>query len=207
VSDWAALTKVCDVSRETIDRLDAFLGLLRSWNKRINLVSPSSLDDAVGRHFADAAQLWRLKPADARVWLDLGSGAGFPGLVIAAVGSELDRQLRVRLVESDLRKAAFLRSAAQAMELDVAVLDVRIEDLEAQGADVVSARALAPLPTLLGYAEKHRAPRGIALFQKGRTVHKEIEAAARQWDFELRVHPSLTESEASILEIGAVKRV
>jgi 16S rRNA (guanine527-N7)-methyltransferase len=207
VNDWAALTEVCSVSRETLERLDVYLRLLQRWNRRINLVSPASLGDAVRRHFADAAQLWRLKPADARVWLDLGSGAGFPGLVVAALGSELDRALRVRLVESDLRKAAFLRSAAQAMDLDVAVLDVRIEALEAQAADVVSARALAPLPTLLGFAEKHRSPGGIALFQKGRTVHKEIEAAARQWHIELRIHPSLTESEASILEIGAVKRV
>jgi 16S rRNA (guanine527-N7)-methyltransferase len=196
-----------DVSRETMARLGSHLALLERWNPRINLVSRSTLADAWSRHFADSAQLWRLRPPDARLWLDLGSGAGFPGLVIAALAAEASPGLHVRLVESDQRKAAFLREAARAAGLSVEVLDARIESLPPQGADVVSARALAPLAGLLPMLEKHRRPGGIGLFPKGGAVHKEIADASGHWRFDHKIYASLIEQKAAIVEIGAIDRV
>jgi 16S rRNA (guanine527-N7)-methyltransferase len=196
-----------DVSRETLDRLVAHHALLRDWNRRINLVSDASLAEAWGRHFADSAQLWSHLPPSARHWLDLGAGAGFPGLVIAALAAERRPVLEVSLVESDQRKAAFLEAAARATGLTVTVLPARAEALAPQRADVVSARALAPLADLLALAEKHRRPEGICLFPKGATVHKEIADARARWHFDLRMHPSRTDSRAAIVEIGAMRRV
>ena len=138
-----------DVSRETMARLEIHLALLTRWNPKINLVSRASLEHVWDRHFADSAQLWRLRPPSARLWLDLGSGAGFPGLVIAAFAADQAPELDVHLVESDQRKAAFLETVVRTAELRATVLAERVETLAAASADVVSARALAPLGTLL----------------------------------------------------------
>lgn len=202
----AEVAAIADVSRETIERLTVHHRLLAQWNPRINLVSRATLSDAWRRHFADSAQLWRHAPPGARTWLDLGSGAGFPGLVIAALAAEHAPDLRVRLVESDQRKATFLRTVIHAAALPAAVEDARIEALPPQHADVVSARALAPLATLLDHAEKHRAGTGICLFPKGETVHNELAEARRSWRFEAVLHPSLTDPRAAIVEIGALYR-
>jgi 16S rRNA (guanine527-N7)-methyltransferase len=206
IATGEAFRRAFDVSRETMTRLEAHRGLLEAWNRRINLVSRASLDDVWHRHFADSAQLWGLRPAGARHWLDLGAGAGFPGLVIAALAAEQMPGLRVTLVESDQRKAVFLRAAAQAADLAVTVLAERAERLPGQLADVVSARAVAPLSQLLALAEKHLAPQGICLFPKGGTVHKEIADARARWRFDHRMHPSRTDSRAAIVEIGAMSR-
>jgi 16S rRNA (guanine527-N7)-methyltransferase len=194
-----------DVSRETINRLTALHDITLRWNERINLVSRNSAGALWERHIADSAQLWALRPLAARTWADLGSGAGFPGLVIAAMADP--GAMQVTLIESDSRKAVFLAEASRAMGLSVRVKDQRIEALEPLGADVLSARALAPLDQLLGYTEKHRSPTGMGLFPKGGTVHKEIETAARTWRFERRLHDSITQPGAAIVEIGAVSRV
>ena len=196
-----------DVSRETMGRLESYLRLLEKWSPRINLVARSTLGEAWPRHFADSAQLWALRPAGTRAWLDLGAGAGFPGLVIAVIAAEAEPGLQVRLVESDQRKAAFLRAVIQATAVRATVLDCRIESLAPQEVDVVSARALAPLADLLPMVEKHRQPGGIGLFPKGGTVHKEIADASAHWRFEHKIHPSLTEQKAAIVEIGAIDRV
>lgn len=196
-----------DVSRETMERLQTHLALLEKWNPRINLVARGTLADAWSRHFADSAQLWRLRLPAAQRWLDLGSGAGFPGLVIAALAAEDAPGLEVRLVESDQRKAAFLREVARAAGLRAIVLDQRIENLPAQEADIVSARALAPLSELLPMLEKHRASGGIGLFPKGGTVHKELSDANEHWRFEHNIYASLIEQKAAIVEIGAIDRV
>jgi 16S rRNA (guanine527-N7)-methyltransferase len=195
-----------DVSRETMRRLEAIEGLLRRWNARINLVSEASMGEVWHRHFADSAQLWSLRPPGGRHWLDLGAGAGFPGLVIAAIAAEAEPELTMGLVESDARKAAFLDAAAVAAGLKVMVHRDRIEHLPAQSADVVSARALAPLDVLLAHAKKHLGTGGIGLFPKGRTVHKEITDAAARWRFDHRIHPSRTDPDAAIVEIGAIAR-
>ena len=200
----AAVSAVVDVSRETIERMAIHHRLLEQWNPRINLVSRTSLAEAWHRHFADSAQLWRFRPPDARRWLDLGSGAGFPGLVIAAIAAERAPGLHIRLVESDQRKAVFLRAVIHAANLSATVHDMRVEALPPLAADVVSARALARLPTLLGFAQKHRAAAGICLFPKGETVHNEIAEARRDWRFDAVLHPSLTDPRAAIVEIGAL---
>ena len=187
-------------------RLERHLALLEQWNPRINLVSRASLAHAWTRHFADSAQLWRLRPPGARVWVDLGSGAGFPGLVVAAMAADSE-PLEVHLVESDQRKAAFLATVARETGVRATVHAERAEAMPALGADVVSARALAPLDTLLGLSEKHRRPGGIGLFPKGASVHKEIAEAAVHWHFDHAIHPSLTDPRAAIVEIGATRRV
>ncbi|HRX74258.1 MAG TPA: 16S rRNA (guanine(527)-N(7))-methyltransferase RsmG [Hyphomonas sp.] len=195
------------VSRETMQHFETYLALLEKWNRRINLVSPASLDDAWGRHVLDSAQLWRFRPPEARRWLDLGSGAGFPGMVVALLARAEGSLIRVTLVESDERKCAFLRTVATSCNLDVRIETGRVEGLAPARADVISARALAPLNRLLGYAQIHRAACGIGLFPKGRTVHKEVEEARRNWRFDCQLHPSATDPEAAIVEIGGLERV
>lgn len=190
-----------------MQRFEIHFDLLRRWNPRINLVSRASIADAWARHFADSAQLWAHRPRNASRWLDLGSGAGFPGLVIAAIAADAAPDLHVELVESDQRKAEFLGTVARAAGLSVTVAARRIEDLSPAGADVVSARALAPLSILLAAVEKHRRPGGIGLFPKGAAVHNELAEAKAHWRFEHKLHPSLTEAKAAIVEIGAIDRV
>ena len=197
---------ILDVSRETVRRLECHHALLTKWTPRINLVSRASLADAWDRHFADSLQLWHHRPASARTWLDLGSGAGFPGLVIAAIAADESPGLHVTLVESDQRKAAFLHTVIAASGLPATVITDRIEAIPRQNADVLSARALAPLGTLLGYAENLRNPAGTCLFPKGETVHNEVAEARRTWRFDPVIHPSRTDPRAAILEIGALHR-
>lgn len=196
-----------NVSRETIKRLEAYESLVRKWNPRINLVSPGSLDLLWTRHFADSAQLFHLAPPSATHWADLGSGGGFPGLVIAILAAEARPGLRITLVESDQRKAAFLAAAARALDISVDILAHRIEALAPLCAEVISARALAPLDTLLGYAERHVVPGGVALFPKGATVGAEIARALEHWRFSYQKEPSKTDAQGVILIIGGISRV
>lgn len=156
---------------------------------------------------ADSAQLWALRPRSVTHWVDMGAGAGFPGLVIAALARVEAPDLRVTLVESDVRKCAFLAEAARVMDIHPFIRAERIEAIPPLQADVLSARALAPLETLVEYLTKHRRPDGIGLFPKGEAVHKEIEAAAKRWRFEYRILPSVTESQGAIVEVGAVSSV
>jgi 16S rRNA (guanine527-N7)-methyltransferase len=193
-----------DVSRETVERLQVLDEMVQKWNPRINLISRSTIPNVWSRHIADSAQLWRLRPSRATNWLDLGAGAGFPGLVIAAMGE--GDGVEMTLVESDTRKSVFLGEAAREMGLSVRVLTDRIEALGPVGADVVSARAVAPLSVLIGYAEKHMRSGGIALFPKGATVHNEIREAEKLWSFEATIHRSITDPAAAIVEVGAVTR-
>lgn len=193
-----------DVSRETLGRLEAYAGLLQRWNPKINLVSRASLPELWTRHFVDSAQLFALCPPGARHWADLGSGGGFPGLVVATLAAEVVPDLRVTLVESDGRKAAFLATAARELGLTVDVRAERIEALPPLGADVLSARALASLDVLLGFADGHLAPAGRALFPKGARAEEEVAEARRHWAFDLTRHPSQTAEDGVILEIGAI---
>ncbi len=196
-----------DVSRETLERLNAYAGLLRQWNPRINLVSRATLDDLWSRHFVDSAQVFELAPNTARHWADLGSGGGFPGLVVAIIAAEKRPGLRVTLVESDKRKAVFLRTVAQQTGIDVTVVAERIENIDPLNADVLSARALAPLSALLGYAERHLAPGGTALFLKGSGWRVEIKEALEHWRFRCEDIASTTSPDAAILRLGEIERV
>lgn len=195
-----------DVSRETAARLDVYEALLRKWQGAINLVSASTLPDLRTRHFADSAQLLQFTPQEARHWVDLGSGGGFPGLVVAALAAQKAPQLRVTLIESDTRKATFLRLAAQDMGLEVTVLAQRAEEAAPQNADIVSARALAPLSALVPLAARHLAPHGIALFPKGARYEEELNAALASTALDVQTHPSQTAPDAVILRIGGLAR-
>ncbi|MBT9385708.1 16S rRNA (guanine(527)-N(7))-methyltransferase RsmG [Pseudooceanicola sp. CBS1P-1] len=194
------------VSRETSEKLRLYAELLEKWNRKINLVSKHTIPDLWTRHFVDSAQIHSLA-SDFAHWLDIGSGGGFPGLVIAIRAAELQPDATFTLIESDQRKCAFLRSVARETGVKVQVLSQRIEQAPVQGADVLSARALASLSDLLGFAERHLAPEGVALFPKGQRWKEEISEAEAQWRFRWEAVPSKTESEAVILKIGGIRRV
>lgn len=190
------------VSRETMTRLERYADLLTRWQAAINLVSPGSLPHLWARHMLDSAQVLDHAPDTARRWLDLGSGGGFPGLVCAAIAAETRPDLSFTLVEADLRKAAFLRETARQIAVRVGVLSRRIEDVPLAAADVVSARALAPLGVLCGHAERHLAPGGVCLFQKGASHAAELESALEDWQMTVSTMPSVTDPDAVILRIG-----
>ncbi len=188
-------------------RLDAFVELLRRWTLRINLVGRADAADIWERHIIDSAQLAALLtdlpvvPADATI-LDLGAGAGFPGLVLGIVTGR-----RVHLVEADQRKAGFLREAARVCEADAVIHAERIERLSLPSFHVVTARALAPLPVLLGFAAPVLRPDGICLFLKGRTAEAELTQARRQWQMQVERFPSCTNPDATIFRLREVARV
>lgn len=195
-----------DVSRETSDRLDALAALVAKWTGRINLVAPSTLPQLRDRHVADSAQLWPLLPEGAATLADLGSGGGFPGLVLAVLAAEHGGP-RVTLIESDGRKCAFLRTAARELGLDVAVLDRRAEEAPPQRAAAVTARALAPLDRLLPLVARHLGEGGTALLPKGRDWAGEVEAArGAGWAFDLDARPSATDAHARVLVLTNPRR-
>lgn len=195
-----------DVSRETFDKLKAFEALVRRWTPAINLVSKNTLPELWDRHIADSAQIFALRPENAKDWVDLGSGGGFPGLVVAILARQYAEGLRVTLVESDARKATFLRQAAQSLGLTVTVRNDRIESLPPLDADVLSARALAALPELLAYAAVHLRAGGTAILPKGARFQEELAAARNTWDFDVDTQPSLSEGGAAILVIRNIHR-
>lgn len=195
-----------DVSRETMERLQHFEQLLKKWNKSINLVSASTIDDIWNRHILDSAQIVRLAPETTASWVDLGSGGGLPGIVVATILSETSPSTEVTLIEADIRKSTFLRSAIRELGLATKVISERIEEARPMSAKIVSARALAPLRPLLGYVERHISSDGIALLQKGQNAAAEIQDAQTDWIFDCTSHTSITNNSASILEIKGLKR-
>lgn len=195
------------VSRETAERLDIYSALLAKWNARINLVSRASLADHRARHFADSAQIHRVASHPVGHWADLGSGGGFPGLIVAILACETGFPAEVTLVEADARKSAFLSTVIRETGVHARVLTERIESIAPLGADVVSARALADLATLLGYAARHLAPGGEALFAKGARWEAEIAQARRAWQFDCAVVKSETEPGSVILKVRGMSRV
>ncbi len=197
----AEFSREFDVSRETCERLEAYIALLTRWNARINLVAPATIETAWTRHVADSAQLFDLAPESASSWLDLGSGAGLPGLPVAALAAEKAPDLHVTLVESDTRKAAFLATAAREMDLDVTVEPHRIEALTPRPYDVVSARALAPLGRLCALAHRFSGRGTVFLFPKGARVDSELTAATAGWHIRAERIASRTDPEATVLRI------
>jgi 16S rRNA (guanine527-N7)-methyltransferase len=196
-----------NVSRETHFRLKTLLELIERWNPKINLVSAGSLSHGWNRHVLDSAQLWMVGGATKGSWLDIGSGGGFPGLVIAILADELAPNFPVTLVESDRRKCVFLTEAARQLGVRVRVRSERIENMEAMAADVVSARALAPLSTLLQNASRHLASGGVALFPKGQSFRSELASARDHWHFNCEAIKSLTDPNAVVLRIENIEHV
>jgi 16S rRNA (guanine527-N7)-methyltransferase len=192
-----------DVPRETIERLEAFAMLLRSENERQNLVSKGSLETLWERHILDSAQLVRFATREARSWLDLGTGAGFPGLIVP-----LFHSADVALVESRRLRAEFLRTAASTLGLAerVEILCSKLEAVPARPFDVISARAFAPLPRLLGLAERFSRSGTVWILPKGRNAKSELEAARSSWQGDFRLEPSLTDADAGIIVATGVHR-
>ena len=194
------------VSRETAERLDTYAALLIKWNKSINLVSPKTIEDLWERHILDSAQLATLEP-DAKRWADLGSGAGLPGVIVAAIQADQAQDFSISMVESDRRKCLFMTTALREMGLTANVLTKRIESDPIEKYDVVSARALAPLSELLTYAEKYSAEGSHCLFLKGRNADAELTEARRDWHIDLDRIPSKTDTGAVVLRIKEFSRV
>jgi 16S rRNA (guanine527-N7)-methyltransferase len=191
------------VPRETIHRLVLYAELLAEWQTRANLVSAKTLPEMWDRHFADSAQLMALAP-DAQTWLDLGSGAGFPGSIIAILAANREG-FRMHLVESTAKKCDFLAEVARTTQTPVDIHCMRIEELARRsaklGPDIISARACAPLPQLLELAAPFFRAETRGLFLKGRNARREIDAARQLWKFDVHRHPSLTATDSSIVEI------
>ncbi len=191
-----------NVSRETLDRLEAYVSLLLRWNRTINLISRR--DEAViwERHIADSLALRPLLPSNFSHAIDLGAGGGLPGLVLA-----ISTGKPFHLVESDQRKAAFLREAARTLALSVTIHAARIEAVQISPAPVITARALAPLNILLTWSERLLAPNGICVFPKGRTIDDELTIAASEWHMKVESVSSPTDPTARFLRISEIHRV
>lgn len=195
------------VSRETQQRLAEYAGLLFQWNRSLNLVARSTIPDLWLRHILDSAQLFAHINSQSRSWVDIGAGAGLPGLVIACIAAELRPDLRITLIESDARKSAFLFEVTRRLSLATTVVISRIENAAPQAADIVTARAVAPLPKLLPLVARHLAPDGVALLPKGRTYKAEIDAALVSWSFSYETVASRTSADSVILKIGSISHV
>lgn len=204
------LLNIDGVSRESLPALETYVDLLLHWQRRINLIGPGTVEDVWHRHVADSLQLLPLLQQQPGSILDLGSGAGFPGIPLAIVHARHNGAM-VHLVESNSKKASFLREAVRLTSARAEVHCGRIESLDSDalqvGIGVVTSRALASLPDLLNFAQKPLENRAVALFHKGRGVDDELTEAHKYWKLRLERIPSLTEPGACILKIEEATRV
>ena len=191
------------VSRETLDRLKRYAELLANWNTRHNLVSGRSMADVWKRHFWDSAQIADLVPAEAKTLVDLGSGAGFPGLLLGTLRPEL----RITLIEATRKKYDFLKVVARELDLKADIRNERIEDVAPERFDVITARACAPLPQLLSYAQRFWARGSRALLHKGQNLASELTEAHKSWRIQVEQHSSRSDPSGIILEIRELQRV
>jgi 16S rRNA (guanine527-N7)-methyltransferase len=194
-----SFAKLTNVSRETLERLCTYVELLTAWNRRINLVGRNTMGDVWRRHIFDSAQLFPLIPAESRVLVDLGSGAGLPGLVLSILGVP-----NCHLIDSDGRKAAFLREAVRVTGAPATVHLARLDRAKTPPADVVTARALAPLSELVEISQRFLKPRGICLFLKGRTVEEELTELAKHQKIRVECRPSQSDPLGSIIRLEAI---
>ena len=203
----AAALQLTPVSRETLARLDRFVAALLAWQRRINLIAPATVPELWTRHIADSLQLVALAPAG-RVWVDLGSGAGFPGMAIACVLAAIPGA-RVHLIESNGKKSAFLREATRLTDAPAIVHQGRITQMIGtidEQVDVVTARAVAPLADLLALSEPLLKTGAQALFPKGQDVEAELTEAAKYWNIEAMLVPSKTDPRGRIVSVQRAQR-
>jgi 16S rRNA (guanine527-N7)-methyltransferase len=193
-----------DVSRETEDRLRQYQALLLKWQKAVNLVSPSTLNHAWERHFLDSLQLLPLVPGNIKTAVDLGSGAGFPGMVMAVARPDL----AITLIESDSKKCSFLKTVSRETNTRVDIINERIEAVLPISIDLITARALTSLQDLLSFSLPYAQLNNgvVMLFPKGKKADDEIKQAEAQYLFKLEIHPSQTDSEGRILLISHLSK-
>ena len=196
-----------NVSRETFLRLKEYEKLLFKWNAKINLVSRSTLDNFWNRHVLDSAQFLSSVGEKAGKWVDLGSGGGLPGLVVAILSDEIEPVNKLFLVEADVRKAVFLKTVCRELGLKVEVYNNRIEELPPMSANIVSARALAPLKTLCLYAKNHLGKDGVAVFAKGENWKAELVEAQKKWIFSYEAVKSTLHEGSVVLVLRGIKSV
>lgn len=194
------------VSRETSDKLAQFAQLVEKWTAKINLISKPSIPHIWDRHIRDSVQLYQHAPIRNH-WVDLGSGGGFPAIVLALMSQQDGRQTKFTLVESDQRKCVFLRTAIRELGLDASVINDRIEKIAPLNADILSARALANLKMLVGFADVHLAEDGVALFPKGSNWEAEDVDARKVWQYTCDPIPSETDPSAAVLRIKEISHV
>lgn len=194
--------RLTHVSRETMSRLEAYVRLLAAWNARVNLVGRNTIGEVWLRHILDSSQLFPLLPRRARRIIDLGTGAGLPGLILAIMGVP-----EVHLVESNKKKANFLAEAISLTGAPARLHAQRSEAMKRESFDIVTARALAPLPDLLAFAEPFIGPNTVCLFHKGQGVAAELTEAAKGWNMAVERLPSATDKSGTILKLERVSRV
>lgn len=190
-----------DVSRETFEQLKAYENSLHEWQNKFNLVSNASLADAWNRHFLDSVQLYKYIPQDAEILYDFGSGAGFPGMVLAIMAKEKTPYLKVSLIESIRKKTLYLNNVKKITATDVTIINDRIENINIQKADVITSRALASLKELFSYVYKFCKKETICIFPKGKKYAEEIAEAQKDWQFKIRIEASEQSEEGKILII------
>lgn len=200
------LERFAAVSRETTDRLNIYARLVAKWNGAINILGKSTEDEIWSRHFLESAAVFHAARCNQGRWLDLGSGGGFPGAVVAILAADVAPGLSVTCIEADIRKCAFLRTLSRETGVGFGVLSRRIEDVPPQKADMISARALAPLHRLLEHCDRHLAPGGRAVFPKGENWESEVSKALETWKFSVEKIPSPTKPGAVILTVGDIVR-
>jgi len=196
-----------NVSRETFERLKAYETSLHEWQNKFNLVSSASLEESWNRHFLDSMQLFKYIPSDAEKLFDLGSGAGFPGMVLAIMAMEKTPYLKVSLVESIKKKTLYLKHVAELTGANVTIINERIEKLPAEKADVITSRALTALDKLLGYAEPFCKRNTKCIFPKGKKYAEELTEARRHWKFDCQVIPSEQSAEGVVLIITNLSKI
>jgi 16S rRNA (guanine527-N7)-methyltransferase len=195
-----------NVSRETFSLLERFGTIVEKWNKNINLISKSTVPNLWERHILDSVQIYYAAQGNFKRWLDIGSGAGFPGLVVAILASEKSDDSEIVLVESDKRKCAFLHTVRRELNLNLSIINNRIDYCDTQNADIISARALANLTKLFELSFKHMCENTTFIFPKGRSWQEEIVAAEKTWNFSWEAVNSITDSQAVVLKIGELSR-
>ncbi len=195
IQDYQDFVNQFEVSRETSDQLEGFVSLLKEWNERLNLIGASTVPDLWMRHVVDSGQLIKYLNKDDVIY-DFGSGAGFPGIVLSLLGIE-----KMHLVESDSRKAKFLQEAAKISDREIIVHNKRIEAINIEKADVITARALAPLDKMLSMICRFSSVTGRIILFKGRNVDQEILQACKKFKFDYDLYPSVVANDSWIIEI------
>ena len=192
---------ISGVSRETLERLKLYVNLLLKWQKSVRLIGPSTINDLWRRHILDSAQLFSIIPPQARILVDFGSGAGLPGFVLAVLGVP-----DVHLVDSNIRKCAFLRAAATLTDTAVTIHNTRVENLTNLSADTITARALAPLNDLLNMAEPYLIPSTVCIFSKGQGVKQELTRVKKNWNMGIECIQSKTDATGTIVRLEKINR-